>query len=69
MDEHRYRDHRVADGKHRMEAPYQITLASFLFYFVKDISFVSACNAEFYNNLKVVYFYRGQNFIPFSKRK
>jgi hypothetical protein len=36
--------------------------------FIKDVSFVSACNAEFCNNLEAVYFCRGQNFIPFSKK-
>jgi hypothetical protein len=33
MNELRYRDHRVTDGKHGMKAPYQITLASFHFIF------------------------------------
>jgi hypothetical protein len=40
----------------------------FSFCFVKDVSFVSACNAEFCNNLEAVYFCRGRNFIPFSKK-
>jgi hypothetical protein len=33
--------------------------------FVKDIFLVLACNAEFCNNLKVMYFGRAQNVIPF----
>jgi hypothetical protein len=35
--------------------------------FVQDIFLILACDIEFCNNLKIVYFGRGQNVIPFSK--
>jgi hypothetical protein len=37
-------------------------------YLVNDVPFILAFNTELCNNLEVVYFYRGRNLIPFSKK-
>jgi hypothetical protein len=53
------------DGDHGMETNYFSFTALCL---VDDVSLVSAFNVELCNNLKVVYFCRGRNLVPFSKK-